>query len=133
MGVVYQARHLRLGRVVALKVLRPDRDHLAEEGQRLRREASAVARLSHPNIVQVFEVGECAGRPYLALEHVPGGNLAETLARTPLAPAAAAALVATLARALAYAHRAGVLHRDLKPSNVLLSADGTPKVTDFGL
>jgi WD40 repeat protein/tRNA A-37 threonylcarbamoyl transferase component Bud32 len=137
MGVVYKARHRRLNRLVALKTL--GRDALADPGSRDRFqvEAEAVARLQHPNIIQVFDVGtfeERAGvhTPYLSLEYVGGGNLYKhTFAPQP--PAWAARLVATLARAVHAAHQVGVIHRDLKPANVLLTVDGEPKVADFGL
>jgi WD40 repeat protein len=131
MGIVYEARQTSLGRRVALKTIRGPAD--PEERDRFRFEAEAVARLQHPNVVQIHEVGECRGVPYLALELVEGGTLAQRLAGAPLPPAEAARLVETLARAVHAAHGRGVLHRDLKPANVLLTADGTPKVTDFGL
>ena len=133
MGVVYRARHVALGRVVALKMVLAGEYAGRRELERFRLEARAVAQLSHPNIVQVYEVGEAGGRPYFAMEFVAGGSLAERLAGTPQPPRAAAALVEQLARAMHAAHRAGVVHRDLKPANVLLAADGTPKITDFGL
>jgi tRNA A-37 threonylcarbamoyl transferase component Bud32 len=132
-GVVYKARHQPLGRLVALKMLRADAQLHPEALLRFRHEAETLARLRHPNIVQVYEVGECDGRPYFALEYVEGGPLSARLAGQPLPAREAAALVETLARAVEVAHRAGVVHRDLKPSNVLLTADGTPKITDFGL
>src|SRR5262249_5846846 len=100
---------------------------------RFRTEAEAVARLLHPNIVQVYETGTHAGLPYFSLEFCPGGSLDRRLDGTPWGPAPAAALVEALARAMHAAHQAGVVHRDLKPANVLLADDGTPKVTDFGL
>src|SRR5262249_10181539 len=87
----------------------------------------------HPNIIQIYEIGEYAGRPYCALEYVEGGTLARRIAGRPLPPEEAAATAEALARAVHYAHQRQVLHRDLKPANVLLAADGTPKVTDFGL
>ncbi len=92
-----------------------------------------MARLQHPNIVQVFEVGEHGGQPYFSLEFCPGGTLEKKLAATPLPPQQAAALVEALARAMHAAHAKGVIHRDLKPANVLFAEDGTPKVSDFGL
>src|SRR5262249_33785036 len=96
-------------------------------------EAEALAGLQHPNIVQIFEVGEQNGCPYLALEFIDGPALASKLAGTPLAPRAAAELVQTLARATHGAHPPGIVHRDLKPANVLFTAAGLPKITDFGL
>jgi WD40 repeat protein/serine/threonine protein kinase len=133
MGVVYQARQVGLNRLVALKMIREGRHAGASEQARFRTEAEAVARLQHPNIVQVYEVGEEDGRPYLALEYVDGGSLADRLRGTPLPADEAARLVEVLARAVDVAHKRGVVHRDLKPANVLLTADGTPKVVDFGL
>jgi tRNA A-37 threonylcarbamoyl transferase component Bud32 len=133
MGVVYKARQLKLNRLVALKMVlgdsRVDRDDLA----RFRTEAEAVACLQHPNIVQIYEVGEEAGRPYFALELVDGGSLAEKLKAGPLSAVQAAELLATLAEAMHFAHGRNIIHRDLKPGNILLMADGTPKITDFGL
>ncbi|MGL4552312.1 MAG: serine/threonine-protein kinase, partial [Gemmataceae bacterium] len=96
-------------------------------------EAEAVALLRHPNVVQVYHAGRHDGLPYLVLEWVPGGSLADRLKAGPLPPADAAALVERLAGAVHCCHAAGVIHRDLKPANVLLAEDGTPKVTDFGL
>ena len=133
MGVVYKARHVALNRLVALKMVLAGGHAGADELARFRGEAEAVARLSHPNIVQIFEIGEVAGLPYFALELVEGSSLDRKLAGTPLPPNDAARLLETLARALAAAHAAGLVHRDLKPANVLLAADGTPKITDFGL
>jgi hypothetical protein len=138
MGVVYRARQLALNRVVALKVIRAGGAADAALLARFKAEAEAVARLQHPNIVQIHDVGtwpaaEDGAAPYLALEYVAGGSLADRLAGAPLPPGDAAALVETLARAVHAAHQAGILHRDLKPANVLLTPDGTPKVADFGL
>ena len=132
MGEVYRARDTRLNRVVALKMLAGGqvRD---EELARFRGEAEAVARLHHAHIVQIYEIGEHAGRPYLALEYVDGGSLDRRLDGTPQPARQAAQLVETLAQAMHHAHQAGIIHRDLKPGNVLLDADGTPYVTDFGL
>jgi WD40 repeat protein len=133
MGVVYKARHHSLDRIVALKMILGSGEVDAEEAARFRTEAQAVARLHHPNIVQIYEIGEKGGRPFFSLEYVEGGSLARQLAGAPLAPARAAAVVEALARGVHAAHQAGVIHRDLKPANVLLTTDGTPKVTDFGL
>jgi tetratricopeptide (TPR) repeat protein len=132
MGVVWKARQVALGRLVALKFLREGRLG-TEGGVRFRTEAAAIARLQHPNIVQVHEVGQAQGQAYLTLEYVAGGSLADRLARAPLPAREAATLVETLATAMAFAHAQGVIHRDLKPSNILLAADGTPKISDFGL
>ncbi|MGO9922560.1 MAG: protein kinase domain-containing protein [Isosphaeraceae bacterium] len=138
MGVVYRARHAQLHRVVALKMLLGD--YFADRDQRLRfrAEAEAVARLQHPNIVQLFEIGEHRSEtgspcPYLCLEFVDGGNLAQRLAGPLAAPAQAAAWLQTLAGAAHAAHQQGIIHRDLKPANVLLSRDGVPKICDFGV
>jgi WD40 repeat protein/tetratricopeptide (TPR) repeat protein len=152
MGVVYKARQVALNRLVALKMIL----HAEHAGEGLRErfqiEAQALARLQHPSIVQIYEVGEHAGLPYFALEFCGGGSLADQLDGTPWEPRRAAALVETLARAVHAAHQAQVVHRDLKPANILLSlsgrsesgADSTllserplhdcgPKITDFGL
>jgi WD40 repeat protein len=133
MGVVYKARHLRLNRLVALKMILAGSHAGTQQLQRFRTEAEAVARLQHPNIVQIHEVGEAEGRPYFSLEFVDGGSLDAKLDGTPWQPKDAARLVQTLAGAMDAAHRAGIVHRDLKPANVLVTADGTPKVADFGL
>ncbi len=133
MGVVYKARDLRLNRLVALKMVLAGAGAAPKELSRFKAEAEAVARLRHPNIVQIFEVGDHDGRPFLALEYVEGGSLAEHLDGTPLPARRAARLVEALADAVHHAHANGVVHRDLKPANVLLDADGRPLVTDFGL
>jgi tetratricopeptide (TPR) repeat protein len=119
MGVVYKARQLALNRVVALKMIRGAHAG-AEELARFRIEAEAVARLQHPNIVQIYEVGQQDGRPFFSLEYVDGGSLDKLQARTLMPARQAAALVETLARAMHYAHQRGVVHRDLKPANILL-------------
>jgi tetratricopeptide (TPR) repeat protein len=132
-GVVYKAMHLRLHRPVALKMLLAGGFATRAERQRFAREAEVVAGLRHPNIVQVYDVGDLDGRPYFTMEFVEGGSLAERIAGTPRPARQAAELVATLADAIEAAHLGGIVHRDLKPSNVLLSAEGTPKIGDFGL
>jgi hypothetical protein len=132
MGVVYKARHHSLNRLVALKMILAGGHAGEHELTRFRSEAQAVARLHHPNIIQIYEVGE-AGQPYFSLEFCEGGSLAQQLDGTPLPPLKAAELVETIAKAMDTAHQAGIVHRDLKPANILLTADGTPKVTDFGL
>lgn len=133
MGFVFKARQLKPERQVAVKLMRAGSQASLEEFARIRAESVALARLRHPNIVKVFEVGEADGQPYFTMEFVEGGTLAEMLAVAPMSPLAAAEMVCTLARAIAAAHAEGVVHRDLKPPNILLSQDGTPMITDFGL
>jgi tetratricopeptide (TPR) repeat protein len=154
MGVVYKARQVSLDRVVAFKVIRDGGQARPDERRRFRAEAEAAARLQHPNIVQIYEVAEHAGRPCLVMEFVDGPRLEQRPAGVPVPAHAAAILVETLARAMQHAHERGVVHRDLKPANILLSfsrdaaAEGVggsrsaaasrlneafPKITDFGL
>jgi eukaryotic-like serine/threonine-protein kinase len=133
MGIVYRARHLGLLRSVALKMLLGETHRDTSRLARFRVEAEAVAKLRHPNIVQVFDVGESAGRPFLALELLEGGTLADRLAEKMLPISNAAELVLRLSGALEAAHKAGIVHRDLKPSNVLFTIEGVPKLADFGL
>src|SRR5262249_25955193 len=133
MGVVYRARHLRLDRLVALKTAVAGSSSGPNERERFRREAEAVAALRHPNVVQVYDVGDAEGRPYFTMELMEGGSLALKLSGIPQPASQAAQLVATLAGAVQAAHQSGVVHRDLKPGNVLLTADGTPRISDFGL
>jgi eukaryotic-like serine/threonine-protein kinase len=133
MGVVYEARHLKLNRLIALKMILTGRLADAQEVERFRTEAGAAARLRHPNIVAVHEVGEADGRPFFSMELIEGRTLAQRLTEGPLPGRAAAGYLRQLARAVHYAHRQGILHRDLKPSNVLLDPDDVPYLTDFGL
>jgi WD40 repeat protein/serine/threonine protein kinase len=140
MGVVYLARQTQLNRHVALKMILAGLHASEPERERFRIEARAAAQLQHPNIVQIHEVGETDGRPYLALEFVAGGSLAGRLIGQPWPARDAAALIEPLARAIDHAHSRGIIHRDLKPANVLLSEmgpvgpiTGPPKITDFGL
>lgn len=133
MGVVYKAKQKGLNRLVALKMIL-HADHASEdERQRFHREAQAIALLDHPNIVQIYDIGEHDGKPFFSLELVQGGSLEGRLEGTPLTPTKAAQLVETLAKAMSVAHGNDIIHRDLKPANVLLTEDGTPKITDFGL
>ncbi|HAA48794.1 MAG TPA: hypothetical protein DCE43_03695 [Planctomycetaceae bacterium] len=133
MGVVYRALDTRLKRVVALKMVLAGVHADPDELKRFQLEAEAVAQLQHPNIVQIHDVGEHEGRPYFSLEFVEGGELASQIAGEPQPPEEAAQLVETLSRAMHFAHERNIIHRDLKPANVLLTADGQPKITDFGL
>jgi tetratricopeptide (TPR) repeat protein/tRNA A-37 threonylcarbamoyl transferase component Bud32 len=122
MGVVYKARQTALKRLVALKMIRTDLHADAARQARFQAEAEAVARLRHPNIVQIYEVGQHRGQPFLSLEFMEGGSLQQALAGTPLPFPQAARLVLTLAGAIEHAHQQGILHRDLKPANVLLGS-----------
>ena len=148
MGVVYLARQLGLKRLVALKMIRTARGN-GKLRERFRREAESVARLQHPNIVQIYEVGEVGGEPFLSLEYVEGTSLDRRLDGRPIPSVLAARLLLIVARAIQFAHDRGVVHRDLKPANILLSmqnaecrmhnerpgdsAFGIPKIADFGL
>jgi serine/threonine protein kinase/WD40 repeat protein/tetratricopeptide (TPR) repeat protein len=133
MGVVYRARQHELNRWVALKMLLAGPHASPQILGRFRVEAEAEARLQHPNIVQIYELGQHAGSLFLVLELVEGRSLARRLAGTPQPTRSAAELVEILARAIDYAHRQGVVHRDLTPANVLVTEGGVPKITDFGL
>jgi hypothetical protein len=133
MGVVYRARQVSLKRDVALKMILAGGHAGEQERQRFMAEAEVIASVQHPGIVQVFDFGTSDGLPYLVLEFCPGSTLAARLAGKPLPPTAAARLIAQIADAVQAAHERGVVHRDLKPGNVLLTADGSPKVADFGL
>ena len=132
MAQVYKARDLNLGRLVALKMIRPE-VQADSDPSRFRAEAEAVARLQHPNIVQIYEIFEAGGRSFISFEFIEGGSLKQAMLEGPQSPRAAASLLEVVARAIAYAHHRGVVHLDLKPANVLLTIDGVPKVVDFGL
>ena len=134
MGVVYRARQLKANRLVALKMIRAVEHATPQDRLRFQIETEAVARLQHPHIVQLYEVGEVRGQPYFSLEFCDGGRLGDQLKKQRPSPREAAGLIETLARAMHYAHLRGVVHRDLKPGNVLLTgAERVAKITDFGL
>jgi eukaryotic-like serine/threonine-protein kinase len=133
MGVVYRARALRLNRPCAIKMILSGAHASPQARLRFLAEAEAVAKLHHPNVVQIYHIGEADGLPFLELEYIAGGSLAAAVAGIPWQPRRAAALVELLARAVAAAHDLDLIHRDLKPGNVLLASDGTPKIIDFGL
>jgi WD40 repeat protein/tRNA A-37 threonylcarbamoyl transferase component Bud32 len=133
MGIVYRAWQRRLGREVAVKVLRGGEFASAEAQARFRTEAAAVARLQHPGIVAIHDFGEESGVLWFSMDLVPGENLAARTRENPFPAREAAECVRRIAEAVQHAHEHGVLHRDLKPSNILLAADGQPRVTDFGI
>jgi serine/threonine protein kinase len=133
MGVVYRAWQGSLQRTVALKMIPNAAFAASQDLARLRAEALAAARLSHPNIVSVYEVGEHNGQPWFSMQFVEGQTLSQKLVNGPMRPREAVALLIPVVEAIGVAHRAGVLHRDLKPSNILIDSSGTPFVTDFGL
>ncbi|MEM9369190.1 MAG: serine/threonine-protein kinase [Planctomycetota bacterium] len=133
MGVVFRARQTSLQREVAVKMILRGRLASDADFQRFLAEASATAALEHPSIVPVYEVGDIDGRPFFSMKLIEGQTLASRVAISPLAPREAARLAAQLARAVSVAHDVDLLHRDIKPSNVLISRDGTPMITDFGL
>jgi len=133
MGVVYRAFQTSLQRTVALKMIPNAAFASSLDLARLRAEALAAARLSHPNIVPVYEVGEHNGQPWFSMQFIEGRTLSQRLMNGPMSPREAVALLIPIVDAIGAAHRAGVLHRDLKPSNIIIATDGTPFVTDFGL
>jgi tetratricopeptide (TPR) repeat protein len=133
MGVVFRARHCALNRVVALKMALVGAYASPRERERFQKEAEAVAGLRHPNVIQVYDIGDHDGQPYFTMEFLERGSLAQRLDGTPLPARQSAELVEILAKGIDAAHENGIVHRDLKPANILLAPDGTPKIADFGL
>jgi serine/threonine protein kinase len=133
MGVVYRARQVSMNRFVALKMLRDGALASRQQRDRFRIEAEAAARMRHPNLVQIYDVGEHGGRPYFAMELVEGGSLDKHIGGRAQPAPQAAELVRTLALAVQHAHERKIVHRDLKPANILLPSPAIPKITDFGL
>ena len=133
MGDVYDGWDLRLGRPVAVKVLRSDLAAAADIRLRFESEARTAATINHPNVVAVYDSGEDGGRPFIVMERLPGRTLADEIAEAPVSPDRVRVVLADVLSALGAAHAAGVLHRDIKPGNVLFSTAGAVKVTDFGI
>jgi len=133
MGVVFQARHVRLNRTVALKMILGGALAHADDLHRFETEVAAAAQLQHPGIVALYDVGTFDKQPYFSMEFISGRSLAQELASGPLSSVAAARYLEATARAVHYAHGRGIIHRDLKPANILLDTDDKPKITDFGL
>ncbi|HZM05957.1 MAG TPA: serine/threonine-protein kinase, partial [Candidatus Saccharimonadales bacterium] len=133
MGVVYKARQPQLDRPVALKILAPERVTDARFADRFLREAQALAKLNHPNIVTIYDFGQTGGYFYLLMEFVDGVNLRELLRAGRMASKEALAIVPAICEALQYAHDRGIVHRDIKPENILLDRNGKVKIADFGI
>ena len=133
MGAVYKARQTNLDRVVALKILSPQLGDDPTFAERFTREARTLAKLSHPNIVTVFDFGVADSMHYLVMEFIDGVNLRDTILATEYDPAEALAVIGQVCDALQYAHDAGVVHRDIKPENILVDKNGGVKIADFGL
>jgi WD40 repeat protein/serine/threonine protein kinase len=133
MGIIFKARQQKPHRIVALKMIRAECMGSNEDLERFQLEAEAVAKLDHPGIVPIFDLGEVNGQHYFSMAFVDGGSLSERLKQGPLRPRLAASFMTDVADALEYAHQQGIIHRDLKPSNILLDSAGKPRVTDFGL
>ena len=133
MGVVYKARQPKLNRIVALKILAPEKVAEPRFAERFQREAQALARLNHPNIVPVFDFGQADGLYYLLMEFVDGFSLRQLLQARKISPDVALAIVPKICEALQFAHKQGVVHRDIKPENVLLDYRGRVMIADFGI
>ena len=133
MGVVYKACHIKLNRVVALKMILSGQFANSDDIDRFHAEAEAAARLSHPNIVGIHDSGQSDGQHYISMQFVEGQSLADLVREHPLQPRVAAKYMAAISEAMQYAHDHGILHRDLKPANVLVDKNNVPLVTDFGL
>jgi len=133
MGIVFKARHLKLNRIVAIKVTKADDQSSREETLRFQAEAEAVANLDHPNIVPIYEIGVDGGRQWFSMALIEGQSLAQEVRTGPLPARRSAETIEKVARAVDYAHQRGVIHRDIKPGNILIDAGGQPRITDFGL
>jgi eukaryotic-like serine/threonine-protein kinase len=133
MGVIYKARQTKLDRIVALKMILAGQLASPEDVQRFYMEAEAAASLEHPGIVPVYEIGEHAGQHFFSMGFIEGESLSDQVKAGPLPPLQAAQVTQTVAEAIAYAHKHNIIHRDLKPANILITIEGQPRVTDFGL